>query len=60
VDKPQLGEGEIDRLVVGERAVEKAFADAALAMFGFGGLRRAEPRPLAEVRRALTGARWRA
>lgn len=65
MDKPQLGPSDVDRWSIGERAIEKAFADAAFAMFGHS---RAAPGAPAEgdrqpalhkVRLALLGARWR-
>lgn len=65
MDKPKLSEAAVDRLIASERAIEKAFADAAFAMFGFGHPRRGvrtleapETLSLSEVRNALAAARW--
>lgn len=67
MDKPKLTEAAVDRLIASERAIEKAFADAAFAMFGFGNPRRGVRAPglsetaspsLSEVRHALASARW--
>jgi hypothetical protein len=65
VDKPIMTQGAADRLIASERAIERAFADAAFAMFGFGQPRQGvqtlalsgAPLVLSEVRRALVEAR---
>ncbi|OYX36413.1 MAG: hypothetical protein B7Y99_01330 [Caulobacterales bacterium 32-69-10] len=67
MDKPTLTGAAADRLIASEQAIEKAFADAAFAMFGFGQPRRGAQAPapsaapslaLDDIRRALATARW--